>query len=294
MHEFEVVIPENVDRCLTALADSGPEASVIAGGTDLHILIRNAMKLPRLLVHIGNMPELKGLHDRKGQISMGAAMTHREVVEFAANRGIECLAQAAGSIGSPQIRNTATAGGNLANASPAADLYPALLVLDAEVNLRSVNGTRRLPLEELVRGPGQTAIEPGEIITSIDFEKPGKPSFSGFIKVGLRDALAVSVASVALYASSADGGLDDVRIACGAVAPTPIRMKQVETLVESAWRDADLIRQVEATAADLCDPLDDIRSTGDYRRHVTGVIVARLVELALQSLVPGRRSSPDA
>ncbi len=294
MHEFDTIVPVDLDQCLRVLAEAGPEASLIAGGTDLHILMKSGLRLPRLLIHIGGVGELTKVGDEDGRISIGSAVTHSQLASFAAREGIECLALAADSIGSPQIRNTATAGGNIANASPAADLYPALMVLETSVVLRSSRRTREVRLEELVKGPGETAIEPDEVITDLVFKKPEQRCFTGFIKIGLRNALAISVASAAIYATSREGRLDDVRIACGAVAPRPIRMRHVEDLVTGKKATAELIRQVEDAASKHCNPISDIRATAEYRRHVSGVIVARLLEAAIDTLIDGKGNRDHA
>lgn len=286
MNEFDAVVAQDVEQCLGLLADRGGEASIVAGGTDLHVLMRSGARQPGLVIHIGNVAELRQVSDTGGRISIGAALTHSALASHAADKGIDCLALAAASIGSPQVRNAATAGGNIANASPAADLYPPLLVLNAVVRLTSSHRTREVLLEEFVKGPGVTAIEPDEMITEVTFEKPAQRCFTGFIKIGLRNALAVSVASAAIYATSSGDRIDCVRIACGAVAPTPLRMKRVEALIAGKAPSAQLVKRAETEAAGLCDPLSDIRSSAEYRRCVTGVIVSRLIERAFAALTP--------
>jgi carbon-monoxide dehydrogenase medium subunit len=293
MHEFDTIVPVDLGQCLGVLAEAGTEASLIAGGTDLHILMKSGLRMPRLLIHISRIVELTNISDSNGRIAIGSAVPHSRLASFASGEGIDCLALAAGSIGSPQIRNMATAGGNIANASPAADLYPALMVLDASVVLRNSRRTRKVRLEELVIGPGETAIEPDEVITELVFEKPDQRCFTGFIKIGLRNALAISVASAAIYATSRQGRLDDVRIACGAVAPRPIRMRHVEDLLTGKQPTAELISQAEGAACDHCNPISDIRATAEYRRHVSGVIIARLLETAVENLIHGKGKRDD-
>jgi CO/xanthine dehydrogenase FAD-binding subunit len=286
MNEFDAVVAQDIEQCLSLLAERGSGAAIIAGGTDLHVLMRGGTEQPGLLIHVGNVAELGQVSETGGRISIGAALTHSALARYAADKGIDCLALAAASIGSPQVRNAATAGGNIANASPAADLYPPLLVLDAVVRLRSSRRTRDVPLQEFARGPGVSVIEPDEMITEVTFEKPAQRCFTGFIKIGLRNALAVSIASAAIYAASTHGRIDCVRIACGAVAPTPLRMKRVEALIAGEAPSAELVKQAETEAAGLCDPLSDIRSSAEYRRYVTGVIVSRLIERAFAALTP--------
>ena len=177
MNEFDAVVAQDIEQCLGLLAERGAEASIIAGGTDLHVLMRSGTERPALLIHIGSVAELGQVSDAGSRISVGAGLTHSELAGYAADKGIDCLALAAASIGSPQVRNAATVGGNIANASPAADLYPPLLVLDAVVVLRSQRRSREVRLEEFVTGPGATAIAPDEMITEVRFEKPAQRCF---------------------------------------------------------------------------------------------------------------------
>jgi carbon-monoxide dehydrogenase medium subunit len=289
MTGFQLITPRDLEEALRALGSYGPEASLLAGATDLGVLMRSGARTPRVVVWIGRMQDLKGARRRNGTVCLGSGLTHAEVAGHSLVSGLPVLRKAAASIGSPQIRNAATAGGNLANASPAADLAVPLLALDARVLLRSSSGERLVAVEDLMRGPGLTCLEPNEIIVEISFEVPGGPDsgsacFSDFVKLGLRDAVAISVASAAIVATARDGKLSDLRVACGAVAPRPLRMRSVEALVRGQSVTAELLREVEAAASGECDPITDIRATAGYRRHVAGVLVARLVESAWRSL----------
>jgi CO/xanthine dehydrogenase FAD-binding subunit len=285
MLRFEIIMPETIDECLDALASCGGEGAILAGGTDLHILMEAGMKQPRTVVSVGKIGELRTLSDTGGDIQIGAAVTHAELAGSGLLAELECLRIAAASIGSPQIRNMATVGGNIANASPAGDLFPPLLVMDAVVHTRSPGGRREIRLEELPTGPGMTTLLPDEIITHVRFGKPEGRFYSGFMKIGLRNALAISVASAAMFATLRDGGFGEVRIACGAVAPRPIRLRQVESLIEGKRPSKDIVVEAGTLASRECDPVTDLRATRDYRSHVTGVIVSRLVMNARRHLM---------
>ena len=285
MPEFELIRPESLDHCLRSLRQYSGEAALIAGGTDLHVLMRAKTRQPRMLIAIGGVPELRFVRAGDGGISFGSALTPAEIAADRTLGRVHALKHAASSIGSPQIRNVGTAGGNLANASPAGDLYPPLLALGARVIVRSVDGERDLDLEDFVRGPGITALRPDELISGISFEKPGAGFYTDFAKIGLRNAVAISVASAAIVARAANGGLEDVRLACGAVADRPIRMRRAEALLEGAPPTAELAREAGEAASRECDPITDIRATAEYRRHVVGVIVSRLVEAAWHDLL---------
>lgn len=162
---------------------------------------------------------------------------------------------------------------------------PPLLTLDAAVTLASRRGKRRVQLEDLTTGPGMTTMEPDELLTAVDFRRPRGAYFSAYVKIGLRKALAVSVASAAIVATSDRDRFGEVKIACGAVAPRPLRLREVEGLLRGAKATADLAGEAAQLAAKGCDPMTDIRATKEYRRYVTGVVVSRLVEAAAADLL---------
>jgi CO/xanthine dehydrogenase FAD-binding subunit len=295
MNEFEAVVAGCLEECLDALAEHGSDAAVLAGGTDLYVLMKTGMKLPRVVVSISGVQELRESAENSGYVSIGGGVTHSEITRLEATAGVDCLRAGAGAVGSPQIRNAGTAGGNMANASPAADLYPPLLVMDAVLELRSRKGSREIRLEDFATGPGMTDLEPDELIASVRFTKPDGAFYSGFAKVGLRNALSVSVANAAMASTARDGRFDRVRIACGAVAPQPLRLKEVEALLSGEAPTAELIRQAAEMTSKLCDPITDIRASRDYRRHVAGVIVSRLIESASRELmIYEKEDAPDA
>jgi CO/xanthine dehydrogenase FAD-binding subunit len=280
MARFEAIVPESVAGCIEVLAERGAETAILAGGTDLFVLMKMGMKTPGVVLHTGHLQELRGAERRDGRMMLGPGVTHSDLSSLDLLEGLETLKEAAASVGSPQVRNLGTLGGNIVNASPAGDLYPALLALDATVTLKGANGEREVTLEDFVTGPGETVIEPDELLVATSFELPPVETFTGFAKVGLRNALAISVANAAMVAGVEDGKLKDVRVACGAVAPTPIRMRGVEGLLEGQEPTDELIAEASRLASSECDPLTDIRATREYRCHVTGVVVARMIRKA--------------
>lgn len=287
MREFDLLAPASLAECLEAMAEHGDAAAAMAGGTDLHVVMRAGARSPKVIVWLGKLRDLKGASCRDGTVSLGPLITHSELSRLPILDEVVSLGKAASAVGSPQVRNVGTLGGNLANASPAADLYPPLLTLDAQVVLACAAAQRTLRLEGFVTGPASTARRPNELVTGIVFEKPAGRPYLDFVKIGLRNAVAISVASAAIVAWFGQGKFDDVRLACGAVAPTPMRMRQVEALLRGEALTPGLLRDVEATASKTCDPLSDLRATSAYRRHVVGVIVGRLVASAWQSLSSG-------
>jgi CO/xanthine dehydrogenase FAD-binding subunit len=284
MLDIEAILPESLEQCQEVLCRRGKDTALVAGGTDLFVLIRAGLRRPGCVVYLGRIRELRRTTEHDGQVTLGPTLTHSELGSLEALNGIDCLREAAGAIGSPQIRNVATVGGNLANASPAADMYPPLLALGASLEVRGPTGRRQVGLEDFVEAPGKTGLQPDEIITEIRFTRPSKTFYSGFMKIGLRNALAISVANAAVVAQDGDGRLGDVRIACGAVAPVPLRMKKVEALLAGEALTEELIREAAAVASAECDPVSDIRASREYRCHVTGVMVSRLLREAAERL----------
>jgi CO/xanthine dehydrogenase FAD-binding subunit len=284
MIRFETIVPETLDECMDALAACGRGGALLAGGTDLHILMETGMRKPAIVISIGKIGELRTLSDTGGDFHIGAAVTHAELADSGLLEGLDCLRSAAGSIGSPQVRNVATVGGNIANGSPAGDLFPPLLVMDAVVHTKSPGGERRIRLEDLPKGPGMTGLLPDELITHVRFNKPQGRFYSGFVKIGLRNALAISVASAAMFATLGDGAFAEVRIACGAVSPRPIRLRRVESLLEGNRPSPEIVDEAAMLASEGCDPITDLRATRAYRKHVNGVVVSRLVRDAWRHL----------
>jgi CO/xanthine dehydrogenase FAD-binding subunit len=285
MRKFEAHIPGTLDEALALLASYGAEGRPVAGGTDLFVLMKTGKLVPGHLISIGMLDDLKKAAEKDGVISLGAGLTHSTLAGLDLIGDIPALTHAARSVGSPQVRNAGTLGGNLANASPAADLYPPLLALDARVEILGPGGSRTILLNDFVTGPGATGLAAGEMIGRVLFPRPQPPVFSAHLKVGLRNALAVSVTSAAITARAADGRLREVRIACGAVAPLPIRMHAVERMLEGEIPTKHLVEEAGAEASRACDPITDIRATRSYRCRVTGAIVSRLVQEASRSLL---------
>ncbi len=271
----EYVAASSLEEALRALADG--EASPVAGGTDLWVQKDLGLRpLSRRLVNIMRVPEITGISRDGGRIRLGALVTMTEILESELlQTAAPLLPATADRFASVQIRNAATVGGNIVNASPAADMVIPLLSLDAEIELASWAGekieTRRLKLAEFFTGPGQSKRRPEELLTSVDFEAPGKGFRAGFCKTGPRPALEIAVVSLAFATYLKDGALSDVRIALGAVAPTPIRCPKTENMLEGKRPDDAAI----AAALDILDgeisPIGDHRSSEWYRRRLARV-----------------------
>jgi CO/xanthine dehydrogenase FAD-binding subunit len=272
----------SVEELLERLAEPG--ARILCGGTDLLVKMRGGLVLPSRLLDVSDLPELRGLSEKDGAIEIGAAVPFSEILanEVVRDR-LPILALVLSKLGSVQIRNRGTLGGNLVNASPAADSAIALLLLDARLSLTSARGDRSLALEEFLLGPGKTALGPGEFVRSIQVPIPDPPLAPSFRKVGRRKALTIAIASVGALTAAKNGVFEEVRLAAGSVAPTPLRLRKVEEIVRGKRLTPDLVAQARALTAQSVSPIDDVRSSAAYRREVTADLVARLLEESLHA-----------
>jgi CO/xanthine dehydrogenase FAD-binding subunit len=259
-------------------------ATLIAGGTDLMVKMRAGSARPRLLVDISRVDELREVSMHPSGLTIGSAALVAEVLASPpVSTNYPLLATVLRSLGSTQIRNRATLGGNLANASPAADSPLALLAYDARVTLAGAGTERALPLHAFFLGPGRTALRRGEYIRSIDVPTPRTDWDVFFHKVGRRRALTIAITSVAGLIALRGRAVVDVRVTAGSVAPTPIRLRAVEDLVRGRELDEEQIAAAHAAALREVSPIDDVRATALYRRTVTADLVARFLREASES-----------
>jgi CO/xanthine dehydrogenase FAD-binding subunit len=279
MEAFQYQVPTSLPEVLEILREKGQRAKVLAGGTDLLVLMKERKIQPGLVVDIGNLDQLQGIRIEQEHVWIGPLSTHWQLAqsELIRQHG-QVLAQGASLVGSPQIRHRGTIGGNIANASPAADTAPPLVVLQAEVQISSSESSRWLPVESLMVGPSQTVLSSHELITAVRFPLQGKGFRSRYEKFGSRRALSIAVASVAVAAvQGKDGRLAEVRIALGSVSPTVIRATRVEEMLEGQILEAGLMAQAFESVGEACCPIDDVRGTIWYRRQLVGVLLARIL-----------------
>ena len=281
--------PRTMDELLGILAEKQAGAMILAGGTDAMVEIRAGHK-PECLVDITRISELKGIRREGNRIHIGPATTFSEIVESQIIRnGAFLLAQAALSVGSPQIRNRGTVGGNIVKGSPAADSVPALMALDAKLRLVSQAGERELALEDFLVGICQTAIAPGEVLAGISFEALAPKTGSAFVKLGRRKALAISRVSVAAIVGYEEEHMTctDCRIAVGAVAKNPFRVKTAETI----WQNCSLTHSnrdacVKAALKEISVTLGE-RASAVYKKKAGPAIIRRAVDSALGPVFGG-------
>lgn len=273
--------PATVEEAAAILA-RGP-ATVLAGGTDLMLQGASAPTL----VNIRKVEGLDGIVLDGGEIRIGALATVTDLLaDVVVAENLPPLHQAADQFASSQIRNMATVGGNICNASPAGDLPVALLALDAEVELASMPDrtleTRRLPLCDFFTGPGATRREPGELLVSVHVAVPAQGAVGGFAKFGPRPALEVAIVAVAIVGVLDGPTLNNVRVGFGAVAPTPIRGAATEAALEGQALDAQTIARAAEAARGEITPISDHRASDWYRRHLVGALTEEILSHAVQ------------
>ena len=270
--EFTYHEPRSLAEAASLLQTYGSSARVLAGGTDLLVQMKLGKVQPEHLVYISKIPELRFLTEDRG-LRIGPLIVHRDLEKSAVVREkFSALFEAARSVTSVQVRGMGTLGGNLCHASPAADSAPALIALGAQIRIVGGAGVSILPLEEFFVGPGKTGLKPGELLTEIQIPDSGPASGSAFLKL-TRVAADLAKVNAAAFIVRDKDVCRECRIASGAVAPTPVRLKKAEGILRGKRFEEDLCRLAGETAAEEIQPITDIRSTAWYRREVIKVLV---------------------
>jgi CO/xanthine dehydrogenase FAD-binding subunit len=277
-----VLSPTRLDDALDALRDV-PSLTVLAGGTDLMVDVNAGRTHPDGILSLRRVEELRDWRSDGTEVVVGAGVTYQTLLTSQLRTLLPGLAQAARTVGSPQIRNTGTIGGNLATASPAGDTLPMLTALDARVELASASSRRLVPLERFLLAPKSTLLMPGELITAVRVPVASGPH--EYLKIGVRNAMVIAVASCALVV---DHMRRRVTCALGSVGPTPVRDRRTEAWLSSEvdWdtgrtRHASVAERFGWRMAAAARPIDDHRGSAAYRRHAVGVLARRAVERAL-------------
>ena len=275
---FELHHPASVAEALALAGRLAPAARFVAGGTDLVIQINRKKAAPAHLIDLGRLPGLAGIAETAEGFELGPLTNYRTIERHAAFRGpLQALIEAASVVGGHQVRNIATVGGNLVNASPAADFVPPLLALDASLGIAGANRARVLPLRDFDLGPGQSALAAGEMITAIRFARLPEKTATAFLKEGRRRAMEISVVCVAARLTL-DGTGERclaVRLALGAVGPKGLRADAAEAALVGKRADQAGFRAAAALAASVATPISDVRASAEYRRHLVAVLVER-------------------
>jgi len=277
--EFELVSPRTLPGVLSLLAQEPGAWLPIAGGTDVMVQYSAGKLLSRKLVSIWNLPELRRIDIVQNEIQIGAGCTYTDLREHEViNREFSMLSSSASWTGGIANQNRGTLGGNIVNASPAADSLPALLVYEAELLLVSARGERRVPYANFHVGYRKTQLARDELIRAVCLQKQFSGYYAHARKVGARNAQAIAKVCLAALGRMADGVVGDIRLAMGSVAPVPLRLTETERIVKGNRIDPMLVQLVRKTAASETKTIDDIRSTSRYRAAVAGNLVAEFLE----------------
>lgn len=277
---FDLHVARSIEQALDLARTHDPNAHFLAGGTDLIIQTNRGRKAPRHVIDISRLATLALMRHDGETLSIGALTTHKTIERDPfINQGLTALSEAARVVGGHQVRNIATIGGNVANASPAADVAVALLALGGRARLIGTEGTRQIALDEFFLAPGKTALRQNELIS--EFEVPlFRNTASAFLKAGRRKAMEISVVCVAalLTIDPENQFCLSARIALGAVAPTPARAQTAEAYLTGQPLTTERLRRAGEIAAEECKPLDDVRASADYRRILVSALVPRALE----------------
>lgn len=279
---MDLLLPRSVDEAVAALAER-PDAVVLAGGTDVMVAVNAGVVELSCVVALRHVTELRDWTVEGDRLRLGAGLTYTDLAAADLGPLVPGLAQAARTVGSPPIRNTGTIGGNLVTASPAGDTLPLLVALDAEVEVAGPDGRRTVALTDLITGPKRTTLAQGELVTAVTV--PARASRQDYRKVGVRNAMVIAVASVAVVADAATR-----RVTCGlgSVGPGPLRAVEAEAWISERvdWDGPRLTDPADAAAfgamvGETSRPIDDHRSTAAYRRRAVEVLASRGIAATL-------------
>ncbi len=290
MKEFEYLDPPTLAEAVGHLAEHGASTRLLAGGTDLLLLMQADAASAAFVLDVRRIPELQAIeYDEAKGLTLGAAVTLRSVeTSPLVRRRYLHLASSASEIGSVQVRNLGTVGGNVCNAAPSADMAPALLTLEATARIAGSRGERVVPLDAFFLGPRQTVLQPDEILVSLHVPPPAARSGGAYVKLKVRPALDIAMVGVAATVRLApDGTIQRARVALGAVAPTPLRVPEAEALLEGQALTADLLAEVGRVAAAASRPISDVRASAEYRREMVAVLTRRAVRQAAERAASG-------
>lgn len=282
IHRFQYLAPESLEEALSMLSQHKARAKVLAGGTDLLVRMKVSKVVPDYVISLRNVTGLDYIRqDNDGSLRIGALVTHRTIVDNPLiKESYRLLATACGKIGTPQIRNMGSIGGNLCNAGPSADSVPPLLVLEARLKLASVKGWREVPLAEFFAAPFQTVAEADELLTEVIIP-PLPPrtggSYQWLTKITAVDETLVGVAALAVMDGREGRIVKDIRIALCSVAPMPIRARQAEKFLRGKKADSGLIGEAAAMVANETKP----RSRADYRKRMSAALAKRAITEAI-------------
>src|SRR5262245_57934849 len=275
MRRFDLVLPNTVEECLKTLAERGAQAKLVAGGTDLLPQMKNGVLKPAVVVDLSGIARVREMQTGSG-LRIGAAVTARELEVSPALRGpYAAIAESAALVGSLQVRNLATLGGNLCNAAPSADMAPPLVALEAQAVIAGPKGERRVPMADFFTGVRKTVLAPNELLVELIVPAPGPRSGGQYLRHTPRRELDIAVVGVASQLTLADGRCAKARIALASVAPTPVRAVAAERALEGQAVTPQLIEQAAILAIEAAKPISDQRGSIVFRMILVRVVTRR-------------------
>lgn len=282
---FELLQPRSLQEALQMKKEYGEGAKVLAGGTDLLVLLKDRKLKAEVVMSLGKVSELNFVRSEgEGGVTLGSLVSHRDV---ATSRMIQQrfpdLAEACSQVGAAQIQNLGTVGGNLCNASPAADAAPPLLLMDALLTLASTRGERRVSIHDFFLGPRHTVLEPDEVLKEIFIPPCSGRRGATYLKLGRREAMEIAIVGigVAIHLNGSDKLVSECRVAMASVAPTPVRARTAEEILSNREVTSELIDEVAEVAAEAARPISDIRASAEYRLDMIRVLCRRATSAAL-------------
>lgn len=293
MRWFDYLAPQGLEEVVDIFAEKGDRAKALAGGTDLILFMEQGRVRPDWVVEIPTVSPFIGIGQRDGQVRLGSRVTMRELeASFLIRQIFPALSAAAGEVGSVQIRNLATIGGNICTASPAGDTLPVLLVLNASVKLCRKGDERLIPLTEFFVGPGKTIMEPDEVLTEIFLPVPEGHVGMSFYKLAVRRYMDIATVNVAAFVRvNRDGLITDARLALGSVAPKPIRAYEAEERLKGNPLNDRLLDEAAKLAQGATSPISDQRGSAAYKRIMAYRLTKRVVSWAYREAT--QKLSPD-
>jgi len=285
VNKFDYLMPNSIDEAISLYVSHGERAKYIAGGTDIIVKIKEEKIAPQYLVSLRRLSGLDHIEYKEGELRIGSLVTHRMLeLSPVIRKEFPIITDAVSQIGSVQVRNVATIGGNIVNAVPSADGAIPLITLGAQVRLRGPKGERSMALEDIYIGPGMTLLEPGEILLEFIIPKPAPHTGAAYCKHTRRAAMELPLLGVAVLLS-----LDAhkktclaARIGLGVLAPTPMRARNAEAILKGQKLSDALLQKAGKAAAEECKARDSIRGEAWYRRDMVEVLVPRMARLAME------------
>ena len=281
---FELLQPRSLAEALELKRDYAERAKILAGGTDLLILLKEREIKTEAVMSLRHLRELDFIRAEESGVTVGALASHSAVASSPVIRErFPDLAEACSQVGAAQIQNLGTVGGNICNASPAADAAPPLLLMDALLTLASARGERRVPIHDFFLGPRQTVLQPDEILKEIFIPRISGRRGATYLKLGRRQAMEIAIVGlgVAIHLNGSDQVVSECRVAMGSVAPTVVRARDAEKILRDREITSELIDEVAAVSAEAARPISDVRASAQYRLDMIRVLCRQATQAAL-------------